>query len=305
MAEPKDTQDWSLVRTFLAVTETGSLSAAARRLGLSQPTVGRHVHELEEALAATLFRRQPRGMAPTDAGLALLDHARAMRDAAHRLTLAAAGQAETLAGTVRITASVFSAHHVLPPILAQLRSEAPEIALELVASDTSDNLLFREADIAVRMYRPEQLDMVARHVCDVPIGLFGATSYLDRVGRPRTLDAVGTLDFVGYDASELILRGMRGTGWTVDREWFPVRCDHQTAYWQLVRAGCGLGFAQRPVGHADPAVEEIAVEMPIPPLPVWLTAHEKMRRTPRVQFVWDRLAEALPRGFLDPPTTPD
>lgn len=304
MDSPRLPLDWSLVQVFLAVADTGSLSAAARRLGSSQPTVGRQVHEMEDRLGTALFRRQPRGMALTDAGQALLAPARAMQAAAGQLALAAAGEADQLAGPVRITASVFMAHHVLPPILARLRQQEPRIAIDLVASDSTDNLLFREADIAVRMYRPEQLDIVTRHLCDVPLGLFAATAYLDRVGRPRDLDALSQLDFVGLDASDLMIREMRKVGWQVDRDWFKVRCDHQTSYWQLVRAGCGVGFCQRPTALVDPVVEEIPLPLPIPALPVWLAAQDRMRRTPRVRRVWDHLARHLPPALSDPAVLP-
>jgi len=285
--------DWSHVAAFLAVAETGSLSAAARRIGASQPTVGRQIQAMETALGTALFKRQARGMAPTEAGLALLDPARAMRAAAERLRLTAAGETQDLAGTVRITASIFMSHHVLPPILADLRAALPEIAIELVPSDTTENLLFREADIAVRMYRPQQLDMVARHLGDMPLGLYAATGYLDRVGRPKDAEALMRLDFVGFDANDQMVREMRRGGWAVDRDWFATRCDLQTVYWELVRAGCGVGFCQRPTAATDPGVEEIAVDIAIPPLPVWLTAHERLRRTPRIRRVWDRLAMGL------------
>jgi DNA-binding transcriptional LysR family regulator len=295
MAQALRSLDWSLVQAFVTVAEAGSLSAAARRLGQSQPTLGRQVQAMEQALGTELFRRQPRGMALTEAGRALLDPARAMQEAAMRLSVAAAGEEAALAGTVRITASVYMAHYVLPPIIAGLRRTAPEIAIELAASDSTENLLFREADIAVRMYRPEQLDVVTRQICEIPLGLFGAISYLDRRGRPRDTEDLLSHDFVGYDSSEQILRGMRAAGMEVDREWFPVRCDNQSANWELVRAGCGLGFGQRPVGRADPGLEEIPLVMQIPPLPVWLAAHEKVRRSPRVARVWDALAEGIAR----------
>lgn len=296
--------DWSLVQVFLAVADTGSLSAAARRLGSSQPTVGRQVHEMEDSLGTALFRRQPRGMALTEAGQALLAPARGMQTAAGQLALAAAGESDQLAGSVRLTTSVFMAHHVLPPILARLRQEEPRIAINLVATDSTDNLLFREADIAVRMYRPEQLDIVTRHLCDVPLGLFAATAYLDRVGRPKDLDALSRMEFVGLDASDLMIREMRKIGWQVDRDWFKVRCDHQTSYWQLVRAGCGVGFCQRPTALTDPEVEEISLPMPVAVLPVWLAAQDRMRRTPRVRRVWDHLARHLPPALSDAAKVP-
>ncbi len=285
--------DWSLVQSFLAVAETGSLSAAGRDLGVSQPTLGRRILALEQSLGASLFQRQPSGMALTPQGQTLLPHARAMQAAAHALGLVAAGEETALAGSVRITASEMISHHVLPPILAELRATVPEIQIELVPTDATHNLLFREADIAVRMYRPEQLDMVARHIGDIPIGLFGASRYLDRRGRPRTRDDLRQHDIVGFDRSDQIVEGFRAVGWAVSRDWFPLRCDSNAVYWELVRAGCGLGFSQGPLGRADPKVEQIDIDLGIPPLPVWLTTHERIRRTPRIGRVWDHLAEGL------------
>lgn len=287
--------DWSLTRAFLAVAETGSLSAAARRLGLSQPTLGRQIAQLEAALHLTLFTRQPRGLALTEAATALLPHARAMAEAAARLSLAAAGREERLHGTVRITASRIVAHYLLPPILADLRRAEPGIQIELAPSDTTENLLYREADIALRMYRPDQLDMVTSHVTDLPMGLYGARSLLDRCGRPQTLQDLLALDYVGFDRSDLILRMMQRLGMPRRREDFPVRCDDQIVYWNLVRAGLGIGGMQCLVGDADPLVERIAPFVALPALPVWLTAPQALRSTPRIRRVFDHLAQALRR----------
>ena len=287
-----DRLDWSLLQSFLAVAEGGSLSAAARALHASQPTVGRHISALEEALEAPLFLRQARGMALTDAGAALLDHVQAMKRAADAARLAALGEAGTETGTVRITASVFTAHHVLPGIVAELRAAHPAISLDIVANDETENLLFREADIAVRMYRPRQLDMVALHLGDIRIGLFAAPSYIARRGRPRR-ETFLDHDFVGYDRNEEIIRGFRAQGMNVDRDFFTVRTDNQTVYWELVRAGAGLGFGQRRAGQTEPDLEEIPLDFQIPPLEVWLTAHERVRRVPRVALVWDHLARRL------------
>lgn len=285
--------DWSLIQSFLAVAETGSFSAAARQLGKTQPTVGRHVQMLERDLAVSLFRRQVRGMALTEQGEALLENAREMRRAAEALNLKAAGGATELKGAVRITASVFVSHHVMPGILAEIRAIHPEISVDLVASDQTENLLFREADIAVRMYRPRQLDMVALRLGEIELGLWGASSYLDRVGRPQTLTEAMACDFVGYDRQEDIIRGFRRAGYPVTRDFFGVRCDNQTVYWELVRAGCGLGFGSIHAGAADPTLERIQLDLDIPKLEVWLTAHEAVRHTPRVDAVWQNLAVRL------------
>ena len=287
--------DWALVRAFLAVADTGSLSAAARQTGISQPTLGRQMKAIEAALGLTLFRRHPRGFALTEAGAALLSPARAMRAAMQEIAMYAAGHDGDLNGTVRITASDMVCHHVLPPMVARIRAAAPEIAVELVPSDTTENLLYREADIAVRMYRPEQLEIVARYLGDIALGVFASKSYAERHGLPDSVAALRNHDIVGYDRSELIVRGMRQAGFEIGREDFPVRCDDQTVYWELVRAGCGIGFGQAMVARGDPEMIEIDLGIPVPSLPVWLAAHEGLRHTPRVRKVWDVLAEGLGR----------
>ena len=293
--------DWTLLRSFLAVADTGSLSGAARVLGLSQPTLGRHIAETEAALKLTLFTRTPRGLALSVAGTALLPHARAMQEAAQALSLAAAGRDADVSGTVRITASQIMATYILPAMLADLRMREPQIEIELAPSDTTENLLFREADIAVRMYRPTQLDLITKHLIDLPLGLYAAKTYLIRVGRPTTPDEVLARDLIGFDRSDQMLRMLQGLGISRTRNDFPLRCDDQVVYWNLVRAGCGIGGMQCLVGDADPLVERIAPFVALPSLPVWLTAPEALRQTPRIRRVFDYLVEAFSdlRG-LDP-----
>lgn len=285
--------DWTLVQSFAAVANTGSLSAAARQLGQSQPTIGRHIKALEATLGVALFTRVARGLEPTEAARPLIEHARQMRAAAANLSLAADGQDNAMRGTVRITASVVVSHFILPPVLAQIRRSEPEIQIDLVPSDASENLLFREADIAIRMYRPTQLDVITSHVTDQALGLYAATGYLDRAGRPKTRQDLLALDYVGFDTNDLIIRAMRDGGVDVSRDFFPIRCDDQAAYWHLVTAGCGVGGMQCCIGDADPRVERILADFPLPPLPVWLAAPQALRHTPRIRRVWDLLAQAL------------
>lgn len=285
--------DWSLVQAFLAVAETGSLSAAARQLGRSQPTLGRQIKTVEAQLGAELFRRQPRGFSLTQTGTDLVGPAQAMRDAMRQIAISAAGQQARLDGTVRITASVATSAMHLPPIIAKIRKLEPQIAIELVPSDDTSNLLFREADIAVRMYRPTQLDLVTQHIGDIELGVFASKSYLENNGAPISFENMMDHDFVGYDTLPHIIDGMAQVGLRADRDMFKVRCDDHIAYWELVRAGCGIGFAQANVGRPDPLVVELMKDIQIPPLPIWLTAHEAMRQTPRIRRVWDLLAEGL------------
>lgn len=287
------TPDWSLFEAFLAVAEGGSLSQAARALGTSQPTLGRHIAELEHALGLELFHRHPKGLSLTDDGLAILPRARQMREAATGIALAAAGREADLAGTVRITASDMLSFFHLPAMIADIRAAHPEIQIELVPSDQTSNLLFREADIAIRMYRPTQLDLVTRHVGDLPITMFVARQYIEERGWPGSADDLSAHDIVGYDANEAIIAGMRAAGLPAERTWFAVRCDDNLANWALVRAGCGIGFGQKVVGLSDPALVEVDIGLPLLPLEVWLTAHEAMRRSARIRRVWDMLAEGL------------
>src|SRR5688572_3406561 len=244
MARGMPSLDWSLVQAFLAVAEHGSLSAAARALGASQPTIGRQVHAMEEQLGAELFLRHEKGLTLSETGQGLIASARAMRQAVHDIELRAAGKGETLEGTVRITSSVAVGTHHLPRIIAELRSAEPLIGIELFVSDESSNLHFREADIAVRMYRPTQLDLVTQHLGELRLAVFAAKSYAARRGLPKIPEELLSHDVVGMDRRTDILEGFRRGGLPVDREWFKVRCDDFAAQWQLVRAGCGIGFGQ-------------------------------------------------------------
>lgn len=285
--------DWSLVQAFLAVAEMGSLSAAARQLGTSQPTLGRQIKTIEGQLGAELFYRQPRGFALTQTGAELVGPAQTMRDAVQQIALTAAGQQARLDGTVRITASVATSAMHLPPIIARIRKLEPQIAIELVPSDDSRNLLYREADIAVRMYRPTQLDLVTQHIGEIPLAIFAAKSYLEERGMPQSIADLPKHDFVGYDSNTDIVDGFKDAGVTVDREFFKTRCDDNISYWELVRAGCGIGFAQADIGQRDPLIAEIDIGLQLPTLPIWLTAHEAMRQTPRIRRVWELLEQGL------------
>lgn len=285
--------DWSLIEAFLAVAEAGSLSGAARTLGASQPTLGRRIAQLEAELGVELFHRRPRGLDLTESGLALVPDAEIARDAMNRIAIAAAGEQTQLSGTVRITASEMLSYFHLPAIISGLRRTEPEIEIELVPSDITSNLLFREADIAIRMYRPTQLDLVTQHIGDLAIAMYASREYLARRGTPAGPADLARHDLVGFDGNEAILDGYRTAGLPASRDWFGVRCDHNLAYWALVRVGCGIGFAQRNIADRYDDVVEIELGFPLPPLPVWLTAHEAMRRSPRIRRVWDVLRVEL------------
>ena len=287
--------DWSLLQSFIAVAGEGSLSAAARALGGSQPTMGRHIGALESELGVRLFERTAGGLELTPTGLELLDHARRMAAAANHLSLAAEGRAEAVAGTIRITASEIVATYILPEILTALRRAEPEIEIELVASDRSENLLQREADIAVRMYRPTQADVFTRKVGDLQLGMFAAESYVARRGAPQSIEDFRGHDIIGYDRGDEIIRGFRAAGLDVGRHFFSFRCDNQVVCWRMVVAGYGIGFNQTSIGEGEPGITRLAVDTALPALPVWLTAHSELKTSHRVRRVFDFLAEQLGR----------
>jgi len=289
--------EWTYVRAFLAVAETGSLSAAARALGQSQPTLGRHIKAAEAALGATLFVREPDGLRLTEIGGMLLGPAQEMAAASARLETLAAGRDMRVSGTVRITASVVVSHFLLPRIIAELRDAEPDIEVELVPSDTTENLIFREADIAIRMFRPTQLDIVTRKIGDSPMALYATGDLLSRFGQPANFEELRRLPFVGFDRSDMILRQFRDWGLDVTKAFFGVRCDDQAAYWKLVCAGCGVGGMQTVIGDAEPGVHRLDFQPELPPLPLWLAAHEAMHKTPRVKRVWDFLVDAVSRSL--------
>lgn len=285
--------DWNHLKSFLAVAETGSLSAAARAVRGSQPTLGRHIAALEAELGVRLFERGGGGLVPTANGLELLDHARRVAEAADHLALAATGRAEAVGGTIRITASEMVATFVLPDILTALRAEEPEIAIELVATDRTEDLLRREADIAVRMYRPTQPDVFSRTVGNLPLGLFAAKTYIERRGMPSAPEDMADHDFIGLDESPLLVDGFRAAGHEVDRRFFSFRSDHQVACWFMVVAGYGIGVAPKHLGWAEPRVTPVSLGVELPTLPLWLTAHSELKTGRRVRRVYDFLADRL------------
>ncbi len=292
--------DWTLMRSFLAVMECGSLLGAARRLSSSQPTLGRHVAQLEAQLGVPLFERTGHGLQPTDAARAIAGHARAMQQGADAVARTLARSETGVKGTVRISASRAVASFLLPPLLADLRLREPQLAIEVVSSNEVSNLLRREADIAIRMVRPEQASLIARKVAAVPLCACAHEDYLRRKGVPRTPQDLLRHELIGYDRDDTIVRGMRGMGLEISREAFGVRSDDDIVLWQSIRAGLGVGFAARYIAAGDPRVRTVLPELPIPPLPVWLTVHREIRASVRIRAVYDFLASAIPAALAAP-----
>lgn len=292
--------DWALWRSFTAVVAHGSLSAAARALGLSQPTIGRHIETLEADLGLPLFERTLSGLKPNAAALRLREPVgRAQAALAEATMLAEAAQDQAL-GTVRLTASKIISNYVLPALLISIRAHHPRIALEIVPSDSAENLLMREADIALRMFRPTQLELVTRHLGDIPLVAAAHEDYLARRGRPNSLAELWSHDLLGFDASDAIIAHAGRLGFAVSRDNFVLRSDDQPHLWELVKAGLGIGFAQLNLVRRTPGIVALPLDLALPPLPIWLTTHRDLFTSPRIRAIYDALADGMLTYIKDP-----
>src|SRR3954469_23849216 len=285
--------DWALWRSFAAVVAEGSLSAAARRIGYSQPTLGRHIETLEQQLGVTLFDRTLQGLKPTETALRLYQSVSAAEEKLAEATLVAEGSTGALEGTVRITASTIVAHYILPAILRPIRQEFPAIALELVPSDSVENLLLRESDIAVRMFRPTQLELIAKKIGELALVATAHQSYLGARGTPLGSEDLLKHDLIGCVRSDLLISAARAMGFDLRRQNCVLRTDSQAGAWEMMKAGLGVGFAQLGMVRDTHGMRELLPMITPPPLEVWLTTHRELFLSPRIRAIYDRLATAL------------
>jgi DNA-binding transcriptional LysR family regulator len=286
--------DWDLYRSFLAVVERGSLSGAARSLGIAQPTVGRHIEALEQALSgASLFTRSPGGLRPTEAALALAPHAQAMAAAAEALVRTASGEATGVRGVIRVTASDIVGAEILPAILTDFREQHPEVTIELVLSNRQEDLLRRDADIAVRMARPTQNALTARRVGAVRIGFYAHRNYLQKHGVPRSLADLAGHTLIGYDRIQPPRGALDQIDVEVTRDLFALRSDSDLAQLAAMRAGFGIGACQPAIAERDPNLVPILAEAFGFALEAWVVMHEDLKSSLRMRLMFDHLVEGM------------
>ena len=288
-AEP----NWEWYRSFVAVLETGSLSAAGRALGMTQPTVGRHVDSLEAALQLKLFTRSFDGFAPTDAALELKPYASNLAATAAALRRVASSQGGGVRGTVRLTASEIVSIEVLPPILANLRDAHPALVVELVPSNKVENLLRRDADIAVRMVAPSQDALVARRVAAIDVGLHAHRRYLERHGTPKSVEDLARHALIGWDTETDYIRRFQERFPAITRERFAFRTDSDVAQLAAIRAGLGIGLCQARLAGRDPAMVRLFKSSVSLTLETWIAMHADLRDSPRCAVTFAALAEGL------------
>lgn len=285
--------DWNHLRAFLATADGGSFSAASQALGIAQPTVGRQIASLEERLRVTLFERAGRGLALTPTGLELVEHVRTMSEAAFRVSRVAAGQALSLDGPICLTASEVVATYLLPPVIAELRARHPGIEVEIVASNAPQDLRRREADIAIRSFRPTEPDLVARKIRESEAYLYAAPAYLQKLGTPLTRDALLGATFIDFDHTGAFRKGLSALGLPLPGQSSFLVSQSQHVQWALVRQGAGIGIMIAEVGDLEPGVCRVPAGLPPIPVPMWLVTHPEVRTSRRVRVVAELLAERL------------
>jgi DNA-binding transcriptional LysR family regulator len=290
--------DWNQARAFLATAEEGTLSAAARGLGLTQPTLSRQVAGLEAELGVALFERIGRSLQLTPAGTELLEHFRAMGEAAGRASLVASGKSQAVEGLVTITASDAFSVYFLPQVMVRLRQLAPGITVDIVASNTMRDLQRREADIAVRHVRPDQPELIAKLIHKTTTGLFASPAYLDRMGRPKTPADLAGADFIGFAPVERLVATLNQFGLAVTASQFKLVTDNGVLTGALVREGLGIGVFPLEFAGFIAGLERVLPDWPGISVPFWLTCHRDLLTSRRIRLVFDLMAEAM--GQLTP-----
>jgi DNA-binding transcriptional LysR family regulator len=286
--------DWDHCRSLLAVIDAGSLSGAARALDLAQPTVGRHVEALEAALGAPLFTRSATGLNPTRLALTLEPHARAMAAAAQTLLRTAAGDPDGEArGVLRLTASEVIGVEVLPRILTEFRRAHPQIEIELSASNTQEDLLRRDADIAVRMVRPVQGALTARRVGEVRIGFYAHRDYIARYGMPTSIDELRRHSVIGFDRGQLLPAVRAALNIEITPDLFALRTDNDAAQLSHIRAGFGIGAMQRSLAAREPDLVPVMQGQFGFTLECWVVMHEDLKADRRARLMFDHLVAGL------------
>jgi len=281
--------EWEQIRAFLAVARLGSLSAAARELGVSQPTLTRTIQLLESGTRLNLFKRTTQGLSLTEAGQALMESATHMREAADAFARQAAGMSEELRGDVRVSANEIVGMYLLPPAVAALREQHPGVHIDIVISNRASSLGKREADIALRMFRPPQPDLVARRLPDLPLGFFAHRDYIERHGAPAGIEDFKRHSVIGFDKATDFIDGAARLGYTFARDDFTLRSDNMPAQIALLRAGAGIGALHLGLARHFPELTRILADVPLPPLEFWCVCHRDVQHSARIRAVMQHL----------------
>lgn len=282
--------DWNRARAFLVTAEEGSLAAAARALDMTQPTLGRQVAALEQEIGVDLFNRRGRGLELTPNGIKLVEHVRAMGDAANQFSLSATGKSDIIEGNICITTTELLAAFVLPPMIQKLRQLEPGIEIEIISTNDETNLNRREADIAIRSFRPSQQELIVKKLFDAKGHLYAATTYLQRLGNPSSIAELNNANFIDIEKSGRLLSLLNAQGFNLSPRNFPVVTKSHIVQWELVKQGLGICGTLEEIGDNEPLVERVVAPDLAPiTVEVWIVTHKELRTNRRVRMVFDFL----------------
>lgn len=288
---------WDLIRSFQAVARAGSLSAAARSLGLAQPTVGRHIDLLEEALSVPLFRRGREGMTVTARGAELVSISQKKAENADTFERQAAGLEENHSGTIRMSANEVFGVILLPGLLSAFMNQHPDIQIELAVTNEASNLLQRDADIAVRLFRPVQNDLVAQKIGQLSLGLYAHTQYLEAFGEPASMEELRNHSFIGFDRETSLIEAAGSLGACFSAADFNFRSDNILTHISAVRSGVGIGVLHKGLASNWPDVRQVLTDIPLPQLELWIACHADVRYNKRVRLMMDFLVRNLKNPY--------
>jgi DNA-binding transcriptional LysR family regulator len=287
--------DWNAARAFCATADTGSLSAAAHKLGLTQPTMSRQVAALEAALGVALFERVGKRLVLTETGRGLLEHARTMAAAADAMALAAQGRSQDIAGRVVVSATDAFSAYVLPEIFEHIRELAPQVTLVLVSTDSISDLRRREADIAIRHVRPTESELIGRLVVEMTAHFYASDTWVAKHGGPRTVGDIAAYDLLAFDPVDRFIEHLSGAGITVTPDQCRIVSANAVALWEMTRRGLGVGLMLRDCAEGMPGLVRLLPDLPGIPVPVWLITHRELHSSKRVRLVFDAIAGMLSR----------
>ena len=280
--------DWNRARAFLVTAEEGSLAAAARSLGMTQPTLGRQVAALEKEIGLDLFTRRGRGLELTPNGIKLLEHVRLMGNAANQFSLSASGKSDVIEGEVSITASELFSTFILPPIVKALRETEPGIEIDIYATNEQRDLNRREADIAIRSSRPTQPELIAKRLCSVRGHLYAAKSYLRQLGEPRSIAELNKANFIDTEKPGRLMNLLNSQGFSLTTRNFPVISNSHNVQWELVKQGMAISATVEEIGDNEPLVERVVISnLPLITMDLWLVTHNELRTNLRIRRVFD------------------
>ena len=295
MRECMNVMDWNHIRAFHATATSGSLSAAARQLGLTQPTLSRQVAALEDALGVALFDRVGRKLVLSQTGAEMLERIGVMADAADLVAITASGRVQEISGKVSISATDTYSAYILPEIIERIRSEAPQITIAIVASNELSNLHRRDADIAIRHVAPDRPGLVGQHVRDTEAHFYASDDWIARNTLPSHCADLAGAGLIALEDAARFARYLQDIGIPVDPAGFRLIANSSVVVWEMVKRGMGVAPMLREIADRTPGVTRLVPDMPPISVPVWLVTHAEMQSSPRVRLVQAALAEELGR----------